>query len=60
MFEKKSSIVIPIALAVVSFHRAMFFPLIVYSFTFIMNNFKNYLSVWVLCLSISLLAGGVI
>lgn len=58
-FEKKKSVAIALALVAVSFHKAMLLPVVAYFITFINNNTKNYLLVWVLCIPISLVAGGV-
>jgi hypothetical protein len=57
-FEKKKIIAIALALIAVSFHKSMLLPVIAYFLTFIINNSKYYLLVWVLCIPISLAAGG--
>lgn len=57
-FERKKIIAIALALVAVSFHKSMLLPVIAYSLTFINNNSKNYFMVWILCIPISLVAGG--
>jgi hypothetical protein len=57
-FERKKLIAIALALVAVSFHKSMLLPVFAYFFTFINNNSKYYLLVWILCIPISLAAGG--
>lgn len=58
-FERKKLIAIGLALIAVSFHKSMLLPVAAYFLTFINNNSKYYLLVWILCIPISLVAGGV-
>jgi hypothetical protein len=57
-FEKNKFIAIMLALVAVSFHKAMLLPVVAYFLTFVNNNSKYYLLVWVICIPISLAAGG--
>ncbi len=57
-FERKKIIAIALALIAVSFHKSMLLPVVAYFLTFINNNSKYYALVWVLCIPISLTAGG--
>lgn len=57
-FERKKLIAIALALIAVSFHKSMLLPVVAYLLTFVNNNSKYYLFVWVLCIPISLAAGG--
>jgi hypothetical protein len=57
-FERKKIIAIVLALVAVSFHKSMLLPVIAYFLTFVNNNSKYYVIFWVLCIPISLAAGG--
>jgi hypothetical protein len=57
-FEKKKIIAIALALLAVSFHKSMLLPVVAYFLTFVNNNSKYYFLVWLLCIPLSLLAGG--
>lgn len=58
-FDKKKIIAIALAIVAVSFHKSMLLPVVAYFLTFINNDSKYYLLVWILCIPISLAAGGV-
>jgi hypothetical protein len=58
-FERKKIIALVLALVAVSFHKSMLLPVLAYLLTFVNNNSKYYLLVWLLCIPISLAAGGV-
>lgn len=57
-FERKRAIAIALAFIAVSFHKSMLLPVVAYFLTFLINNSKYYLFVWVFCIPISLAAGG--
>ncbi len=58
-FEKKKIIAIVLAIIAVSFHKSMLLPVVAYFLTFVNNNSKYYLFIWLLCIPISLAAGGI-
>lgn len=57
-FDRKKGIAIVLALVAVSFHKSMLLPVVAYFLTFVNNNSKYYLLLWVLSIPISLVSGG--
>lgn len=57
-FDRKKVIAIVLALVAVSFHKSMLLPVAAYFLTYLNNNSKYYLLVWLVCIPISLAAGG--
>ena len=57
-FERKKLIAIALALVAVSFHKSLLLPVVAYFLTFLNNNSKFYVIVWLLCIPISLAAVG--
>jgi hypothetical protein len=57
-FDKKKYVAIAIALIGVSFHKTMLLPVLALSLTYFYNNPKLYIKVWLLCIPLSLVAGG--
>lgn len=57
-FENRKIVAIILALVAVSFHKSMLLPVVAYLLTFINNNSKYYLIFWLVCIPISLAAGG--
>lgn len=57
-FDRKKVIAIVLALVAVLFHKSMLLPVAAYFLTYLNNNSKYYLLVWLVCIPISLAAGG--
>lgn len=58
-YTDRKVIMIALMLLGASFHKSMLLPVAAYVFTLFYNNSKKYLSFWILCIPLSLLAGGV-
>ncbi|NHN26149.1 EpsG family protein [Flavobacterium jejuense] len=57
-FENKKTWAIAIALIGTLFHKSMLLPVMAYILTFFYNNRISYLRLWLLCIPLSLIAGG--
>lgn len=57
-FERQKWIAITLAIISVSFHKSMLLPVAAYFVTFIFNNSKYYLLVWLVCIPLSLITEG--